>query len=329
MRFVFILLLLLNAHLLLADTEADRALTSKMRAEIYAQELTDAGEYEKAGLFLEQAIGRYPDSDTLLMFKGTSHFYLKELDEAKKYFRLVLEIDPRNEQASKFIKTIEEQEAAKENEAVGKLLNYLNDKGFDFLMIFLAFLGGEIIARRYNECGASESGALLAAFKARGSLARSLRARAVYTVSRCCLSRNVLTFCFFLEVLVSVIIAVTLLIVWLLAEFLFGITLFLEESLPTLSAEAIWHHVFVMFAVMMAVTLLLRLWTKVRGFESRPERYALALVAHLETLYDERAYGRFYDLLEAFSWEELEVLGAYVHDDRVRLLMAQRREEAS
>lgn len=329
-RFVFIgLLTLLSLIPAWADAAAEKAFESQMRAEVYAQELIDAGEYEKANSFLDEAIARYPDSDALLMFKGTSHFNLKELDEAKKYFRLVLEIDPRNEQASAFIGTIEDQEAAKENEAVGNLLDYLNDKGFDFLMIFLAFLGGEIIARKYNECSASESGALLGAFQARTSLVQGTWARMVYTVGRCCFSRNVFTFCFFLEVLVSVIIAVTLLIVWLLAEFLFGITLFLEESLTTLSSEAIWQHVFMMFAVMAVVTLLLRLWTKVRGFESRQDRYVLALAEHMEVLYDERAYGRFYDLLELLSCSELEVLGEYMHDDEIRTLMLKRCQEAS
>ena len=47
---------------------------------------------------------------------------------------------------------IQEQEDALENKDVESLLGFIQDKGLDFLMIFLAFLGGEIIAKRYNMC---------------------------------------------------------------------------------------------------------------------------------------------------------------------------------
>lgn len=329
MRTLFLLMFVLAAQLLFADAASEKALDSKMRAEVYAQELIDAGEYKRANDFLARAIERYPDSDTLLMFNGTSHFYLKQLEEAKKYFRLVLQIDPRNEQASAFIATIEEQEAAQENEIIGSLVEYLGDKGFDFLMIFLAFLGGEIIARRYNECNAAEIEGLIDAYKHRSALVRSWRARAVFTVGRCCFSRNVFTFCFLLDIVVTVIIAVTLLILWLLPEFLFGITLFLDESVTTISSDSLWWHIVKVFVVMIILTLAIRLWGVVRNFESREERYAVAVAEHIETLFFENAYGRFYDALEALSPQELQSVLPYVYSADIRSVITQRCENAS
>jgi len=314
----FILVVLMSLTIsLYAEMTEEEALQSCEKAEVYAFQLNDGGYYKETLQFAKKALKRCSSSSELHMYLGTAYFHLKNFDEAKKNFRQVLEIDPRNEQAADFIKLIEEQEEAKENEIVGELLEYLRDKGFDFLMIFLAFLGGEIIARRYKQCSNLETETLVDTYHHRKRLAHSLSYRVYYVLSRCCFSKNIFTFCFFLEMIVSIIIAMTMLIIWLLVEFQFQVPLFLTEPLNTLSNVGLQKHLFEMFSLMFFLTLLIRFILKVNSLHMKEETFALALVEHLEKLYAEQSYVYFYEVIDHLDIKDYHNLKDKFHNNEI------------
>lgn len=309
-----LLILTLTFSLLCADASFEKALSSEIKAEVYAQNLLDGGYEKETNEFLIQALERYPENATLLMFRGTALFNLKDLENAKKYFMMVLDKDSTNEQASKFIGLIEDQEEAKENKAVGNLIEYLSDKGLDFIMIFLAILGGEIIARKYNQCSSYETGSIIEKFKKRQLLSKKVISRVSFSLKQCCLIRGVFTFCFLLEILVTLTIIFALLIVWLMIEFLFEITIFLSESIDTLTSDAIWNHSIDSFIWLTVITLLLRFVMKISEYDNKELTYVIELAEHIEKLYTGQSYGRFYDALESLSDEDYQNLKLYLHN---------------
>jgi tetratricopeptide (TPR) repeat protein len=321
MKKLFFILLSLFSFLV-ADGVSNKALSSEVRTEVYAQNLLDGGYDKKADDFLIQALDSYPGNVTLLMFRGTALFNLKYLENAKKYFMLVLEKDPTNEQASNFISLIEHQEKAKKNKAVGNLIEYLNDAGLDFLMIFLAFLGGRIIDRKYDACTAHETIFVIKKFHNRQILSKNILYRMFFSLKECCFTQRRLNFCTLLEALVTLTIVIALLVVWLFLEFLFEITLFLNESIHTLTSNAIWSHTVDSFIVLGIITLILRFWMKVGLFHDKEENYIIELAEDLEKLYTEQSYGYLYETLELLSSKDYEDLKPYIHRDDARQMIA-------
>ena len=315
-KLLFIILFLFS--FVQADAAFDKALSSELRAEVYAQNLLDGGYEKEADEFLVKALDSYPENVTLLMFRGTALFNLKDLESAKKYFMMVLEKDFTNEQASEFIGLIEGQEEAKENKAVSSLIEYLSDKGLDFVMIFLAFLGGEIIARKYNTCTTHETMSAIRKFLQRQELSKSFTSRITFSLQQCCFSRAMFSFCSLLEILVTLTIVFALMIVWLMVEFLFEITVFLDESLNTLTSDAIWSHSVGLFLWLGVITLVLRFLMKMTEYNNKEEKYVIELSEHIEKLYTNQSYGRFYDALDYLSDEDYQFLKDFIHSDDVQ-----------
>ena len=150
MKKIIVLICLLFITLLAKDNS--KYLKSEIRAEVKAEKLIDGGYYNEAKDFLKKATSKYSNNASLYAYYGKVFYQLGDLETAKLQFLLSLKIDPTNELSSGFVKLINEQEAASVNENIQNTLDYLSDKGFDFIMIFLAFLGGEVIAKRYSRC---------------------------------------------------------------------------------------------------------------------------------------------------------------------------------
>lgn len=127
-------------------------IASEDAIEAIVQDHIEGGYVKEAALLLVDARGVYPNNADLLVFSGRAAYELSDLASAKNYYLLALEIDANNEIAAANIANIEAQEEAQENKAISGTLAYLTDKGLDFLMIFLAFLGGELLAKRYLVC---------------------------------------------------------------------------------------------------------------------------------------------------------------------------------
>jgi len=318
-RLILVILLLLTT--LYSETTIDKNLSTPERAEVHIENLVDGGYYDEANIFLDEALKHYPNDIILLMNKGTALFNLKDLEGARKYFVLVLEKDPRNELASDFIELIEEQEEAKENKAVGGLVDYLSDSGLDFLMIFLAFLGGEIIARKYSVCTSNETVSIINKFKDRKKLSTSLKSRISFSFSECCLRKDVISFCSFLEILVTFTIVITLLIAFLLTEFVFNITLFISEPLLTLTENILWEHILYTFIVMIVITIFFRFSMKISSYDDNEEQYTIGIAEHLEKLYTSQEYKRLYAALESVSASDYDVFQCYMHKEEARVVV--------
>ena len=318
-QLILVSLLLLTT--LFSDTISPVNLSSSTRAEVHVQDLVDGGYYDEANTFLDVALKKYIDNITLLMNKGTVLFNLKDLEGAKKYFVLVLEKDPRNELASEFIVLIEEQEDAKENKTVHGLVDYLSSSGLDFLMIFLAFLGGEIIARKYSKCTSNETMSIINTFKERKGLSSSLSSRIYFSFRECCLSKKVVSFCSFLEILVTFTIVITLLIAFLLTEFVFNITLFISEPLLTLTEAGLWEHISYTFVVMIVITILFRFSMKILSYDNNEEQYTIGIAEHLEKLYTSQEYKRLYAALEFISINDYDMFQPYMHNTEAKVVI--------
>ena len=312
-----ILILLILTSAVLGETSIDKALSSKIRAEVYAQNLVDGGYNKEAKSFLTAALKHYSQDETLLMFMGTTLYNMHDLQKSKEYFLLVLAKNSTNEQASEFIKLIEEQEDAKENKAVANIIDYLNDKGLDFLMIFFAFLGSEVIARKYNQCNLDDPLEVIEKYHIRHLLSKQLSQRIVFSLKHCCFTKSFFSLCSFIELLVTMTIVFAALIVWLFIEFAFEITLFFNESLLTLSIHEIEEHIFYSFITLSIIILILRLWMKINNYDSDIEKYKIELGGQIEKLFTEQDYQHFYTLIALLSKEDYTNVKKYIHNTEV------------
>lgn len=305
----FIVLFFILIVNLSANTSLEKHLKSEIRAEVYAQNLIEGGYNTKAHTFIEKALLKYKKNEALLMFNATSLYHLKKLQEAKNYFKLTLEVNPSNEQASKFIELINAQENSKQNHVISNVIDYLSDKGLDFIMIFLAFLGGEIIAKKYTKCSKNTITLAIEKYKNRKKL--SLKKGRISFAFKHMIS-NIFSFCTVLETLVILTIVIALLIVLLMTEFLSGFTFFVSESFTTLSETSIWEHTGIMFFALLFITLVLRFIMIVLEYEDNKELYLIEVVEQLERLFANKSYVLLYKALEKLNEEDLQQFEKYL-----------------
>ncbi|MBF0266592.1 MAG: hypothetical protein HQL46_15120 [Gammaproteobacteria bacterium] len=141
-----------------ASFDYNKYLKSETRAQVKLQKLVeDAGDYPEAVKFGKMGYKKYNSNIFIMSYYAKAMYLNGDLDNSKIIFMKVLSKEPSNDIASEFIKKIEEQEAAKTNKDLEETLGYLSDKGLDFLMIFLGFLGAEVLAKRYAKCMSSDS----------------------------------------------------------------------------------------------------------------------------------------------------------------------------
>jgi len=275
--------------LALFASDEQKALSSEVRAEVHAQNLIDGGYYAEATAFLTSARDRYPGNIALLMFSGNAFYNLNDLKHARQYYMMALESDPNNAEAADFIAMIDAQESAKENKAVSELIAYLSDKGLDFLMIFIAFLGGEILAAKYSECQTTEVRASLKRFNARHSL-HATGIKKLIKVLRHSLSegryrlRRLFSLCSFLGLLNVMTISGAVLIVWVFIEIEFKITYFLPDAVEFLDSNDIWHHVLQFFWFFIIAVYAFKLTHFLIAFPDHPEAYTLDTAEKLQNL---------------------------------------------
>ena len=295
-----LLFLLLSLTILVFADEAKmlKALNSEIRSEVYAQNLVDGGYYEDAQTFLITAREKYPESAALLMFSGRTAYELNNLEEAKKFYVRSLQLEPNNEQATEFVKLIEQQEEAKENKSLSQLFEYLSDKGLDFLMIFLAFLGGEIIAKKYARCTTDEVLYSVQTYFNREKLASSYVQRLLFLLAPYRNPTKFISFCTFLNMIVVFTIAAAVLIVWLMIELVAEVTIFLPDSLTLLTTEQLWSHTLYSLLVFIVLTLTAQRVMELLDFEDKESRYELATAELLQKLALDHEYVQLYEMCE-------------------------------
>lgn len=295
MRYFFILLFFVNTLLAMSSEQIEKQLSSQARAEVFLQNKIEGGYYKDAEEFFKEAIKKYDQNSELLRWGGELYLQTNRLEEAKKYFVESLALDPSNEICSMKIKQIADQEDAQENKDVGKLIDMLWDKGLDFLMIFLAFLGGEIIGKRYNTCQHDTVHQIAEHYIHRTMLATSSRYRFQYLFKQY-FSQKFFSFCFLLKFLIVTVITITLLITWLFIEFHYEITWFLESSLLTLDASAIEKHIYIFFILFFVLTLFIRAFIAYIQFPKEEKVAELVFVENLDRLLNDAAYIKLYEI---------------------------------
>ncbi|MCK5294840.1 MAG: hypothetical protein KAJ49_09320 [Arcobacteraceae bacterium] len=285
----------------LFSANLEKHLSSQMRAEVYVQNLIEGGYYKKSQEFLDLALKKYQSSEALYIFSASTAYNLKDFDKAKVYIIKTLEINPMNEEATRYKQMIELQEEAKENKVLSDLFEYLSDKGLDFLSIFLAFLGGEIIARRYAKCNSIEIINIAKQYKDRILLDTSIFYKIKFALQNSYSFKNMFSFCTFLNILVLFIVSSSLLIFWLFIELTLSLDLFLEKSFMLMSSSEIWQYSVNTFLVFTIITILIQLILYIGYLEQNPLKVELKLSEHLDSLVEQNNIIQLYELLEEFK----------------------------
>lgn len=289
--------ILLIFFLSLSLFASNKHLSSDIRAEVFAQNLVDAGEYKKAKDFLKKAKVKYPKSETLWMFSATVAYELKDFNEAKINFIKTLEINPKNEQASHFKEIIAKQESALENKSLEDIFAYLNDKGIDFLSIFLAFLGGEIIARKYSKCRTIDERNIAKQFKFRKELASNYYRWSFATKNYICF-KNTFSFCSFLHLLIVFLISCSLLIFFLLFELLTGLHFLSSIPLSHMGTSELWIYVLENFTIFVLITIVLQISMYSSHLKDSERKIEVELSQYIETLCSENKFDKIYELIK-------------------------------
>ena len=288
----------------------DDYLKSQDRAEVYAQNLLEAGEYKKIKEFLIEAKEKYPKSESLLMFSATAEYELKNFDEAKLYFMKTLELNPKNEQASHFKELIEKQESALKNSDIESLFSYLNDKGLDFLSIFLAFLGGEIIAKRFGKCSSIEERNLAFQYRNR-DLLNTLSSRFVFTFKNYFNIHYTFSFCFFLNLLIVFVISSSILIFILLFELITKISVFSSNSLLYMNSTELEYHIWFSFVISLAIVLLFRFFMYIHYLKDSTQNIELEIIQYLENMSSENKLDKMYYFLENLNCKDIKEIESF------------------
>jgi hypothetical protein len=309
---LLLLFALFTASLFSYDLQkAEKSLLSLNRAEVYAARLVQRNELDDASRFIKEARKKYKNSFQLLYWNGELYLEKGELDLAEKYFRQALVLKKNNKLAKQKIEYIQEQKEAKENSNVADLMAIVNDKGLDFLMIFLAFLGSEIIAKRYNICQNSSIYTIKQHYLNRELLASSWRKRFLFTIKNI-RPKKFAFLCLFINFLVLSTISISLLIPILFAEFHWSITLVLSEPLLTMDADAIESHVRYMFTILLIISFVGVHISKFLSLPKQSKIYEIKFVEELDALLDRSSYSDIYEVLSDIrshtTKEELEVL---------------------
>ncbi len=247
--------------------------------EAVIQDHIEGGYQKEAAFILEDARALYPSNVDLLVFSGRVAYELADLTAAKNYYLLALELDPNNEVAAGSIENIEGQEEAQENKVVSGALKYIGDKGLDFLMIFLAFLGGELLARRYTLC---ESTSVIK------SVYRYVKVTTSSTEPKrkkpdCELTKK--PFCSVVTLVNFLTTGAGLLIIWIFFSIKNeNVTLLFGLDLTVATEDTIWGYILLSYAVILLFILIIN-WLLSRLYENKSKEYiVLATVERLQSV---------------------------------------------
>lgn len=269
--FVFIIFSsLANAN---ASFDYNKYLKSETRAQIKLQKLVDdEGDYAEAIKFGKTGLEKYQDNIFIMSYYAKAMYLTGGLDKSKKLFMKMLSIDPTNDIAAGFIKKIEDQEEAKKNKDLAYVIDYLTNKGFDFLMIFLGFLGAEVLAKRYNDCKDSDSIKIVDRY-----IAGKTNGGSIFTsiIKRF----NYISFLLQIIIVVTIAIAISIVLNWL--ELSGHLPLILsEERLQVMNGnEFLWYFIYIVIVVSLVMVLF-----KFIGSYLDSEKSELDVANELQTL---------------------------------------------
>lgn len=289
------LLLLLSFTLLFSQNNFVKHLKDEDRASTYLENLIFDGEFDKAEEFAEIANDKFANSADLLCWTGKVYFEKKDLKTAKSYLLQALDVNPTHEMAKLQRELIDEQEAAQTNEDVKNLLELLGDKGLDFLLIFLGFLGAEVIAKRYISCQNSTVFTKANHYIDRKLLARSLFQRLLSSL-RHIKPRKLTIICPLINILILITITFAILIPLLFVEFYYETSFLTDEPFITMSAEYIEVHFWYLFGWLTLFTFFAFNLINSLALTSDMRHYEIKLVEELDQLLGNGAYSEIYEV---------------------------------
>ncbi|MDF1877490.1 hypothetical protein JHD47_06635 [Sulfurimonas sp. SAG-AH-194-L11] len=294
---VFIFLLISTTLLFSSiDTKLKKDLSSANRASTQLENLIDAGDLEAAEKFEKLVNAKYTNNADILCWTGKLYFEKKDLELAKIYFRSALDIDPTHEISKMQLELIQEQEDAHENKDVETLLELLSDKGLDFLLIFLGFLGAEIISKRYASCQKNSVFTRANHFIQRHELVKSFRKRILFSF-RYLKPRKFSLVCPLIDLLVLITMSFAILVPFLFVEFYYELTIFTNEPYITMSSEYIEAHFWLVFTCLVSLTFLVFSLGNSLRLTSDKYMYEIELVEELDRLLANAEYSDLHNVL--------------------------------
>jgi len=297
MRYFVLLLTLVSILFSLEISKINKELSNEQRAEVFAQNMVEEGYFDDAIEFLEQANKKYKNNAELLRWSGQVYLEKNDLETAKKYFIQVLSIEPTNEIAAMQINLIDKQEEAKANKNIETLLELLSDKGLDFIMIFLAFLGSELLSKRYNICSNTQIYTMADHFIHKKSLSSSIFSRLKLIFNQYT-KQKFFSFCFVINLLIITTITLTIMIFWLFVVFHYELTIFLDGQLLTLDADEIEIYFFKTFMMFFFVTIFIRAIMHYNTLARQEIIYEIVFIEELDALMQNGAYQEIYNVMQ-------------------------------
>lgn len=301
MKYFFILFITVGIFFSSLNADMTKQLSSQDRAETFLQNLVDAGEFEKAKIFAKMANEKYKNNTTLLCWSGKAYFDSKDIETAKKYYLRAIDIDPTHPLAKIQLELIDEQENAGENKDISDVLDFLSDKGIDFLMIFLAFLGGELIAKRYSMCQNKKIYIMAEHFVNKENMNDSYKFKIKFIFNQYAryITKELLSFCSVLNILVIVTITAAIMIFVVFVGIYLDITFILGDPLLTVTSDVLQENLFLkIYPGLFVLILLIRFFMNLLSLHSNQTIYEIEFVEELDSLYERLAYTEVYDVMK-------------------------------
>ena len=233
---------------------------------IKAQRLIEYGHFKKALKIINDTLKKYPNNDKLLTLSGQALKESKELEKSLIFLQKALSINPDNQLAKALIKEIEETLEASENKVIRNALDWLSDKGVDFLMIFFGVLGGELLIKHLNKCEYRKNEDYIVNYVA-SNINKDIKNPTNILFKLQCNIVNMLIY----FTLISAIV-VSILTIEILLELSF---------LKEIDEIGLWKHIFFLYAIVFLSLIVIKSLLKQDENETQEEKIAYILEQYL------------------------------------------------
>lgn len=232
---------------------------------VKSQRLISLGYYKKALKIIDEALEKYPNSDQLLTLKGQVYKETAKLKESLIFLRKALSINPDNKIAKELIQDVEQTIEDSKNKIILAALDWLSDKGIDFLMIFFGVLGGELLVQNLNSCKANETKKYIINYVSKYiELPSKYKKGKTIFILRCA----------FVHLLIYFTIISVFVVVILTAELLINVS-----YLEYVDSKGLWIHIGKLYLILSLFIIFLKLISiikKIKGKKEEKEEIAIA-----------------------------------------------------
>lgn len=297
----------------------EKDLSSQDKAEVKALNLNDAGDYEQTIDFTKKALLSYPNSAELNMYLATALYNKNNLEEARVFFTKVLSIQPANEQAANFISIIDNQQDAKDNKYINSGLDWLQNKGIDFITVFLGFLAGEMIAKHYMQCKGYTTLSTIKLFVYRREINSINKYKFILQ------NINIFSKCFYLNIIIGLIAILGIFVGIVLLEFLFKISFLSFSSIQGFTIDEITSHIVLLFCIIFIFYFLSKFIYSAKTLNKRIENIDRVLAQNFIDLVQANLFVVLHNSLRKlkeepnFHSEDFDLILKYIYNEDIKL----------